>query len=322
MISMTSIRATKTVSILGLLVALAGCSAESGTAGVAGTSDTARTQTAALASSSGDAHAERGPARGPHRGPDFLLVAALHAPIDLTDAQRATLESALAASRPAAPPAFDRTRAKTLAAGIRAGKVDATALSAPADDGAAARQAASAQALATLHATLTPDQRRALVDAVTKRSADGGPKTDDPRPGMDHARGGRGATGRVGPMGPMLDGLDLTTAQEDAIRAGLDAQRPSPPTDADRAAMKAQHAALRAAMDAKLQTFAGDTFDAAAFVTPTAGAVKGAGEHAVRFASELATVTSVLDAAQREKLAARIEAGPPARTGHGPGRGG
>ena len=309
---MSSIRATSTFSILGLLVALAGCSAESGTASAAGTSDTARAQTAALAASTGEASAARGPAHGPHPGPDFLLVAALHEPINLTDAQKTTLESALTASRPAAPPAFDRTRASALAAAIRAGSVDATALEAPGDDGMAARQAASAQALTTLHATLTAGQRRALVDAVSKRSAERGAKTDGaegPRHPMDHARGDHGP---MGPVGHMVEGLDLTTAQEDAIRAKLDAQRPSPPTEADRTAMKAQHEAMRAAMDAKLQTFASDTFDATAFVTPPAGAVKGPGDRASHFARELAIVTSVLDAAQREKLAARIEAGPPA----------
>jgi Spy/CpxP family protein refolding chaperone len=309
---MSSIRATSTFSILGLLVALAGCSAESGTASAAGTSDTARAQTAALTAPTGDATAARGPAHGPHPGPDFLLVAALHEPINLTDAQRVTLEGALTASRPATPPAFDRTRASALAAAIRAGSVDATTLKPAGDDsGVAARRAASAEALTTLHATLTSDQRRALVDAVTKRSAERGAKAEGADgPGhMDHARG---AHGPMGPMGHMVEGLDLTRAQEDAIRAKLDAQRPSPPTDADRAAMKAQHEAMRAAMDAKLQAFASDTFDATAFVTPPAGAVKAPGDHGDHFARELSIVTSVLDAAQREKLAARIEAGPPA----------
>ena len=310
---MSSNRAASTFSILGLLVALAGCSAESGTASAAGTSDTARAQTAALTACTGDDSAARGPAHGPHPGPELLLVAALHEPINLTDAQKATLESALIASHPAAPPAFDRTRARALAAAIRAGTVDATALGAPGDDGGmAARQAASAQALATLHATLTSDQRRALVDAVTTRSSERGAKADGsggPRHAMDHARG---AHGPMGPVGHMVEGLDLTTAQEDAIRARLDAHRPSPPAEADRAATKAQHDAMRAAMEAKVETFASDTFDATAFVTPPAGAVMGPDDRASHFADALAIVTRVLDAAQREKLAARIEAGPPA----------
>jgi Spy/CpxP family protein refolding chaperone len=112
----------------------------------------------------------------------------------------------------------------------------------------------------------------------------------------------------------MLEGLDLTQAQQDSIKAKLDAQRPAPPSDADRAAMKAQHEAMRTAMQAKLQTFASDSFDAAAFAAPPVGA-KGFGpaDHKDRFAADLAIITAELTPAQREKLASRIEAGPQMR---------
>jgi Spy/CpxP family protein refolding chaperone len=326
---MISFRALTTVSLLGLLVTLAGCSAESGTASGAGTQDTARASDTVAAQSSSD-QAARGPARGPHPGgPDFLLVAALHEPaMNLSAEQKTTIEGALTASRPAAPPSFDKTRVSALAAGIRSGNVDTSSVKAPSptQDGMAARQAAHAKALATLHATLTPEQRKSLVDAVAKRASEHGQHgtKDGARPQRGERAGGPppggpGAMGPMGPMGHMLEGLDLTKAQEETIRAKLEAQRPARPTEADREAMKKQHETFRTEMQAKLQTFANATFDANAFVAPPAGALVGGpggpADHAARFAKDLSVIVSVLEPAQREKLAARIEAGPPA---HGP----
>ena len=311
---MIPFRALSTASLLGLLVTLAGCSGEATAASGADTSNSVKSKdTVAAAQPAGDQ--ARGPSRGHGPGgPDFLLVAALHEPsLSLTAAQKSTIEGALEASKPAGPPPFDKTRVSALAAGVRAGKVEAQAFQPPGEDLRAAHQAATAKALGTLHATLTPAQRTALVEAVAKHAEDHGPpmgkgkEGERPHP-MDHAGGPRGP---MGPMGGMLEGLDLTQAQEEAIKAKLDAQRPAPPSEGDRAAMKTQHEAMRAAMDAKLKTFASDTFDATAFVTPPAGAPKGPGPGADRFAADLQIIVSVLDPAQREKLAARIEAGPP-----------
>ena len=315
---MSSFRTSTAASLLGVLVTLAGCSAESATtsgadtaAGAAHAADTVAAQPATATAPAA------GPAHGPHPGPDFLLVAALREPIDLTAEQKATIEGALEASRPAGPPAFDRTRAVALAAAIRSGRVDVTTMKAPvpSDDEKAAHLSAAAKAVATLHATLTPVQRRALVDAMAKHAAERAAHAP-----KDHAGGP--PPGDMGPMGHMLEGLDLTKEQQDAIRAKLDALRPAAPTDAERAAKAQQHEAFRAAMAARLQTFANDTFDATAFVAPPSGALKGPGpgDHADRFAQDLAIITSVLEPAQREKLAARIEAGPPARIGKPMGR--
>ncbi|MDB5215831.1 MAG: hypothetical protein JWO86_3758 [Myxococcaceae bacterium] len=275
---MTSFRTVHIASFAALLVTLAGCSAETAnTSGADGVTSTSRAKdTVAAAPAATDAQAAPGKGRHGPPGPDFLLFAALREPIDLTAAQRTAIEGALQANKPSAPPASDKTRAS---------------------------------ALTTLHATLTPVQRRALVDAIAKRAAEhpdhhaGGPPPDGMRPKGDGP----------GPMRGLLEGLDLTKAQEDAIRAKLDAQRPAPPTEAQRAAMKQQHEAMRAAMKAKVETFASDTFDANAFVARPAGAPGPGPDHADRFAKDLAAVMSVLDAAQREKLAAKIEAGPPAR---------
>lgn len=309
---MSSFRTITSLSVLGLLVALSGCSAESATGSGAGTASTAQVADPIVAAPATASTNAAGPARGPRPGgPDSLLVAALREPINLTAEQKATVEGALAASKPAGLPGFDKTRVSALAAGIRSGKVDVATVKAqaPNDDAKAAHLAAAAKAVATLHATLTPAQRRALVDAVAKHAA-----SHASHPPMDHAGGP--PPGGLGSMEHLLEGLDVTQAQHDAIRAKLDAQRPTPPTDADRAAMKQQHETFRAAWTAKLQTFANDTFDANAFVAPPEGALKGPGpDHADRFAADLVILTSVLEPAQREKLAARIEAGPPARMG-------
>jgi Spy/CpxP family protein refolding chaperone len=313
---MISIRTLSTASLLGLLVAVAGCTGETGTTAAAAAPATAQESVVVAAATS--PVAAHGPSR--HRGgPASLLVAALHAPINLTDAQKATIEGALAANQPAARPAFDKTRATALAASIRAGKVDASNLQAPSQVDIAARMAAhrtaEASALSTLHATLTADQRRALVDAMTKREADHAAKraANAGAPGAKAAHAGHARGGPMGPMGGMLKDLDLTQAQKDAIDAKLAARKPAAPTDAERAARKAQHETFRAEKQARLQSFAGDTFDANAFLAPPAGAPQTRGAHTDRFASSLAVITSVLDASQREKLATKIEAGPPAR---------
>jgi Spy/CpxP family protein refolding chaperone len=165
----------------------------------------------------------------------------------------------------------------------------------------AERQAKSAEKLATLHKTLTAQQRTQLVDAILAKKGEHAKKE---RPeGKLEGRGGR----EGGPMGHLLAGLDLTQAQKDQIRAKLDADRPAPPSEADRAAMKT-------AMDAKLQSFKSDSFDAKAFVAPPANArVAKMGAPSDHMAKELNAIVSVLTAEQREKLAQKIEQGPPAR---------
>lgn len=316
---MISFRALSTASLLGLLVTLAGCSAETGTASGADSAETANAKdSVALEGSSDEARAAHGP-RGRHAGgPDFLLVAALHAPINLTAEQKTTIQGALAQSAPKAASSFDRGRATALAASIRAGKIDATSQPGPSADDMAARmaerQASSAKALATLHATLTPEQRSALVEAISKKGAEHGMK-GHAKDGERRERPEHAAGQRPGPMGGMLAGLEVTKAQEEAIRAKLDAQRSATkPTEADREGMKAKHEAFRTQMKARLQTFASDSFDATAFVTPPEGAFKGGpAARPEGMANPLAVVVSVLEPAQREKLAARIEAGPAAR---------
>jgi len=174
--------------------------------------------------------------------------------------------------------------------------------------------------LASLHDTLTPAQRVALVDSIEKHAPKHGrgpgaharkrPTQDDraargPRPDGDRHLRPHGGPG-PGPMF-LLHGIDLTQEQKEALRAKLEAERPAKPSEAEREAMKTKFLAMRTEMKARLESFKGDAFDAKAFVTPPSGFDKPMGPSP---AKELATVVSILTPAQREALAARIEKGP------------
>jgi Spy/CpxP family protein refolding chaperone len=297
--------------ILGVVAVLAGCSGSESTNTGQGSSAISATTTSEKPEE-GRPHAGRGHGPG-HGGPDFLVFAALHEnSINLSAEQRTTIEGLIGKreggprgeGKPEGRPAPDKAKTAELAAAIRSGKIDAAKLQ-PNRDGAKVgndHQAKSAEKLATLHKTLTKEQRATLVDAIVAKMAKHGEGKPEGRPeGMREGRG----HGEGGPMGHLTEGLDLTQAQKDQIKAKLDADRPAPPSEADRTAMKA-------AMDAKLQTFKADNFDANAFVAPPANAAKlgGPSDH---MAKELNAVVSVLTAEQREKLAQKIEQGPPAR---------
>jgi Spy/CpxP family protein refolding chaperone len=309
---MISFRSSLSLSLVALVAALAGCSGGSGT--VAGASTAGNI--AAVASP--DANGPQGHHRfgADRRGGDSLIRAALREPINLSAAQRATIEG-LAKHDAPQKPAVDANRREKLAAAVRSNTVES--VPPPAADTTArdARIAARAAKLTTLHDTLTAEQRTQLVDAVAKRGAEHAQhRSEDGAKGESgHERGGRGKHVR-GPGGRegggrsmrMLEGLDLTQAQKDTLKAKLEAERPVPPTEAQKAERKAQRASMRAAREAQIQTFKGTSFDAKAFVTPpqASGATPKANEHR---AHRLAVITSVLTPAQREILAKRIEAG-------------
>jgi Spy/CpxP family protein refolding chaperone len=317
-----------TFPLFALVAALAGCSAEAGTSAGASSTDEARSnvvaETSAKAEGSKEGARMRPMAHHPPPGPDFLLHAALRAPIDLTPEQRTTIEGLVKEMAPR-PPQRDAARMQKLAAAIRNNTV--ADLEAPKPDASAreARIAASAKALATLHSTLTPEQRAALVDSIEKRAAHG-PKLGEHvrKDGAKRVRGeraegakpgfGRGFRPAGGPMG-MLAGLDLTEEQKAAIEAKLGAQRPAAPTAEQREAMKAKMESMRAEMKAKLQSFKSDQFDATAFVTPPKDLAPP--QMARHHKNPLAEITPILTPAQREILAARIEKGPVMRhAGH------
>jgi Spy/CpxP family protein refolding chaperone len=261
-------------------------------------------------------------------GPDHLLMAALHE-LTLTDAQKSTIEGLLAKNGPGAREhgPQDRVALTALTESVRAGKIDAAAVIAKIganDRGPDAHLAETASALQTLHTTLTKEQRRALVDSMTARMADHGPPPGAPpqdkgargpdgaRGPRDHGPGGPGGErfGKGGPLGHMLDGLSLTDAQRTSIDSALAAQRPAAP---DHEAMKKGFEAMKTEMSARLESFAADTFDAKAFLAPPANAPQGKPmmHPMARMVNELAVVVPLLDATQRETLAAQLEKGPP-----------
>ena len=309
--SLRSLRSMMLLPTFALVAAVAACSG----AGAADGNGTTATPVTAQAK-------DHGPGRHMGPGPEMLLFSALHEEINLTDAQRSTIEGLVEGLRPKGPPPGFAANKTALVAGIRAGKIDVAALT-PAKPDMTEHRAAVAKALSTLHSTLTSEQRVALVAAIKKHAEDhkfgfgpkgDGPKGDGPKgdgPKADIAKGdGKMHPGHHfgGPMHIVQD-LDLTEAQKTAIHAEFDKNKPAPPSDADKVEWKKKHEAMRAEMGARLDKFAAPTFDATAFVTPPADAPAfgGPGEH---FLKELAVIVPILTPAQREKLAEKIEKGP------------
>lgn len=272
-------------------------------------------------------------ADGPH-GPRGMhghpLIAAALKEIDLSAEQRKTIEAAMEnmhAGKGEQMKAFN----KALAADIRAGKIDDAALKAKEGEmekAATEHRAAVVKAVETLHATLTPAQRTQLVTLVKDRMAkhmghdgkpghDGKGGPDGKKEGHDKKHGehaGRG--GRGGPMMFMLHGIELRDDQKKAIEAAMP---PKPEKDEnDKGDKSAKFEEHRARMDAALEAFKGDKFDAAAVLPEHDGKHPMAGH----FVKMLQVVVPILDAEQRTELAKRIEEGP--RMGrhggkHGPG---
>lgn len=301
----------KLVSVLSLvtLALAAGCGAQN--ASGEPTSEAPQTAEQGVAGEQGQAH-HRGPG-----GPEMLLFAALHE-LDLTAEQKTTLQAALEKVKAHHPQGAKNPMA-ALAAGVRAGKIDTTLPQPPPD--AEEHRAVVADALDTLHKTLSREQRRSLVDGIEKKMAEHGPPEHR---GPKHDKGerhgepgaeGHGHRGPMGPLGGMLRDLELTEQQHAAIKQALEAQRPSAP---DRDAMQKRHEAMVTAMRARLESFASDSFDAKAFTSPPEGADRHhPAEHMLK---TLAVVVPILEPAQREKLAANLEKGPPGpgRRGHHP----
>ncbi len=237
-----------------------------------------------------------------------LLAAALKE-IDLSAEQRKTIESAVDNLR--ADKQDDmKAMHKALADQVRAGKIDEAELKAKAGDmdkAKAEHRAAVVKAVETLHATLTPAQRSQLVTLIKERMQERAEHKGE-RHGKKHDKDGAkgGHHGRHGgPMMFMLHGIELRDDQKKAIEAAMP---PKPEKDADdKAAKFAEH---KARMDAALDAFKAEKFDAAT-VLP-----EHDGKHpmAERFVKMLEVVVPILDAEQRAELAKRVEEGP--RMGH------
>jgi Spy/CpxP family protein refolding chaperone len=312
MMSFRRFRVWTAIPLVGALIGATGCGADTGSTKPSDPTEEAaqglaqnKTVAAGTRADRPDGRRERGPG-----GPDHLLMAALHE-LDLTAAQKTTIQSAMDKLAPRGPKdrgPRDPAAFTALSDGVRAGKIDTAAVLAKvgADHGPEDRGAAVAAALDTLHATLTPVQRRALVDSISKRMAEHGPPPGASRPDKGERDHG-GPEG--GPLGHLLSGLSLTDAQRTSLASALAAQRPAA---VDREAMKKQFEARGAGMRARLESFAADSFDAKAFVAPPADAPQVGMMHPLaRMVNELAVVVPLLQPAQRETLAALLEKGPP-----------
>lgn len=249
--------------------------------------------------------------RGPG-GPEMFLFRAAE-DLDLTDAQRTTLEAAQDEMRPGRDGKGPRPeKMAELAAAVRKGSVDVAALAPPAGtDPMKDHRAKSVAAIQKLHDTLTPAQRKELVAAVQAKMADHGDREGRPDAGERGAKGrGPGAGGgRMNPTSFLLHGIDVSDAQQAKItaaleKAGLGANdAPEPPAFSE----------MKAKAEAGLAAFAKDQFDAAtALPQPPAGKTQGGPK---RFVESLAVIVPLLDADQREELAQRIEQGPPGHHG-------
>jgi Spy/CpxP family protein refolding chaperone len=285
-----------TLPMFALVAALAGCTQPTTSSSDDVGGSTASAQTVPAKAFQGN-HADR-----VRNGSDFLVRAALRAPINLSAEQKTTIEGLLASSAPKKQ-AFDPARASAhttkLAAAVRSNSFDS--ISTPVRDQSKheARMAARAATLQTLHDTLTAEQRVALVASVRDMHQKGAANhawNSDTQTARDfHGRSHDGA---------LFASLDLTQEQKDALKAKMDAQRQARPSADER---KAQFAAMRATMQAKMDSFASDTFDAKAFIARPGNAVGAVPHNRV---NRLAALVSVLTPEQREILATRIEQGP------------
>jgi hypothetical protein len=113
---------------------------------------------------------------------------------------------------------------------------------------------------------------------------------------------GHGKHGMHGPMGILLHGIELRDEQREAIGKALEARRPDKATMEE---MGKKHEEMRAKMQAALRAFRAEKFDAAAVLPEHAG--KPPFDHLVK---ALGAIVPVLDAAQRDALADKLEKGP------------
>lgn len=294
-------------------LAIGGCASASSS--IEADENVASNSEAAAAADANDKHEKHGLGGHP-------LISAALKDLDLSAEQRKTIEAAAESTHTGQR---DQMKAfqKALADDIRAGKVDETTIkakSAEMEKAHAEHRAAVVKAVETLHATLTPAQRTQLVASIKDRMAKHAEKGEMRGHGKKHDKGGpdgehHARRGGHGPMMFMLHGIELRDDQKKAIEAAMP---PKPDKDTnDRAAKFEEH---RAQMDAALEAFKADKFDAAAAMPEHDGKHPMA-EHFVKM---LQTVVPILDADQRAELAKRIEEGP--RMGqhgkhgkHGPG---
>jgi len=236
------------------------------------------------------------PARMMNHGPAGMMLNAA-SKLDLKEPQKTAidkLEADLAADDGSMKTEMKDMHADVIA-GIRAGKLDTAKLDAhraAMDKSMTARREKEATALNSLHATLDPAQRKALVASM--RSKEGDKKEGEHKKLDDNAKHGDMAKRRVERM---TKDLALDADQQKKIEAMVPKMDPK--------AMEDMRGDWKKSRDAMLTAFEGDTFDAKkldSFAKPkNANAMM---DNEMKF---LGQILPILKPEQREKLAAKME---------------
>ena len=249
----------------------------------------------------------------------MLLTTALRQD-SLTAEQRQAVEKLVTAKKAERKPNRDESRSafhSTLAQAVRSGKLDTEAVKAHFEKKAAereARRAAHTEAINTLHSTLTPEQRAAVVADIKARfekkndSFEGRKHRNGNKRGFEkgkprrHGRHGKGAFG-------MFEGLNFTEAQQQQL-AALRTNRKG--RFSDKAARNTDRAAARQEMKQcrtdYLESFADEKFDAAARCSKRSNEDRSA--KIPQRLEGFQKMLTILTDEQRSQLAERIEQAP------------
>jgi Spy/CpxP family protein refolding chaperone len=246
--------------------------------------------------------------------------------LDLTDEQRATLEGLRDPEQDdkGAKRRGDRGDAyhEVMVQALETGKLDRAALEAKlaAKDEKIAEKIEQRNAkLATLHATLSPEQRQTLAEAVRAKMEQKADKRDDKRGDKrdrkrgDKRKGKRGHRGKLMFHG-MLDELELTAeqrAQIDALKAKAEAQHPTADDLDDKKQQKLDE--LRTLLDA----FVNDDFDPVQSA-PKPAPMKDSKDKIDFHIEQFEALLGILTADQRAQLAEKIKSHP-GKVWHGKG---
>ena len=213
---------------------------------------------------------------------------------DLSGDQRAKIDAIAADYQTAIAPrrVAGAALANLFATALETGKADDAAIDAKLAEleaTAVAEKTALSTALDSMHATLTPAQRTALVESIRSRHHDGKGMFG----GGKHEHDGN-KSGLHGPLRHLLGDLDLTEAQQQAFADRL--AEPKPIWD---------RAANMAILKAIGDDFTKDTFDAKSHDLSLLGG-PAPSKMATKMRKVVAVSLEVLDQGQRTKLATKL----------------
>ena len=229
--------------------------------------------------------------------------------LDLTDEQRATLEGLRERTRDGKAERHGRHADKrghheALIKALETGEVDEAACEAKVDglgEKIERKLAERNERLATLHATLTPEQRATLVEQVRAKFADLAEHRADKGTGGFHGKGHHGPQ----MIKKLTAGLELTAeqrAQIDELVEQAEAKRPT----ADQIAGKIEE--KKARVTELLDAFAAAEFDPAKLTAPQP--MKHLRDRKACHQDQLEGLIDILTAEQRAELAEQIKSKP------------